>query len=172
MASVTRRLAVSISSVILTSAFVFLSCSCAPQRDGDPGYIDIAKREFAAPRRIVLLQKLYADIEEDRIPFAELIAVNEMVKSGYRVWKVPQKRIPKDFNSWGVSDNHSTPEWRDVLAYFDADRKLVAVEFLGSRYGCYLSKIPDMCPANFSSLHRVSESPLFITVVIQEKAPK
>lgn len=49
------------------------------------------------------------------------------------------------------------------LAYFDEEGKLEGLHFAASRFGCFASKDPTLCPAYFTKLYRMNTGELFLT---------
>jgi hypothetical protein len=119
---------------------------------GDLSYEKTVREEFGTPSAIHSLTELY-----------ERVAKGEQTLEpvGAKLRRIPPSWIPNNFS----------PIWRDdrdtaiaqVDAHFNEQGVLVAIEFDGSRYGCYISRDASRYPASFASLQRLAISPLYVT---------
>lgn len=131
-----------------------------------PSYLEQTKSQFGSQEGIKAVSELYSRIE--RSPNSpELKIVEETwlpVPKVATIRNVPRSWLSNHFNfMWGSPDNSELLHWGAVFAYYDQNEKLIGIEFLGSRYGCFASRDPQRCPASFVTLNRLAEKPLWIT---------
>lgn len=83
-----------------------------------------------------------------------------------RVRNIPKAFLPGRFaTDWGQDlVEESALGWGYVLAYYDEDDALQGVEFYGSRYGCFISRDATRSPSWYSSLHRIAERPVYVSI--------
>jgi len=134
-------------------------------------YLEMAYEEFASPERLRAMELMYRKVEREGLDSS-----NPIEKFGDTSWhtvkKVPKDWIPEDFREsiifkWG--QNYLDPDMparNDVLAYFDESGILKGIQFKGSRIGCFVSSEATFCPDWFESLHRISDKPLFVTIIL------
>ncbi len=120
-------------------------------------YEEIVRRHFGTPEAVSALVALFDRVEKE----------GEMLQpAGARHRGIPQAWIRDDFTrTWST---YFQPDVSAVVAHFDDDGALSAIEFIGSRCGGYVSRDPERCPRTFSSLHRLATAPLYVTGVIYE----
>jgi hypothetical protein len=114
-------------------------------------YENQVRRHFASPEAIRALATLYERVEKEG---------RTLEPVGAKVRGIPYDWMPQEFSR----------EWRlyyvgvsRVVALFDDRRELVAIEFQGSRCGCFVSRDAERCPSSFRTLERFAISPLFVT---------
>jgi hypothetical protein len=130
-----------------------------------PGYAESARRMFGSPEAIRDLSQLYSRVEASR----DDPTFKALPQKPYptKTRKVPSAWLPKRFSvPWGLWHDPDRIENGDVLAYYDTSDELVAIEFLGSRYGCFISRDAQRCPSYFVTLHRLAKEPVFVTAVV------
>ena len=158
-----KRIAVIFLSWI--GAIALLSTSLALLINSQaPKYDQRAREEFGSPEAIRAIEKLYGRIEN-----AAANSELKILQNPYRfpeyatVRRIPEAWVPQEFPDWGAFLDTERVEGTDIVAYFDSNNALVAIEFLGTRYGCFISRDPSRCPRGFNRLNRLTEKPLFIT---------
>jgi hypothetical protein len=132
-----------------------------------PSYDKRAKEEFGSAAAIHAIEKLYSRIADapNNPELKTLTAVYRL--PGYaKVLRVPKAWMPKEFSQWGSVLDSELIEPTEVVAYYDTNNTLLAIEFLGTRYGCFISRDANRCPPRFDTLNRLAENPLFITARI------
>jgi hypothetical protein len=131
---------------------------------GAPNYDERAKEEFGSPESIRAIEKLFARIEGNPADIElKILATHSPYPTYSIIRRIPKNWIPAEFPYWGAMLNAELIEPTDVLSYHDSDNTLVAIEFSGTRYGCFVSRDPNRCPPRFERLNRLAETPLFIT---------
>jgi hypothetical protein len=129
-----------------------------------PGYEKVAKEEFGSPEAIRAIEKLYVRIETSPLsPELKIIPVFSPNPAYPTVRRIPKAWMPQEFPYWGAFHDMEIVEGTDVVAYYDSNKAFVAMEFLGTRYGCFISRDPNRCPPRFGTLQRLADNPLFIT---------
>ena len=130
------------------------------------------KRYFSDDRRITEMQSLYLLVESKRPADLGLI---ELDPAGFgslkslTPWKVPRDLIPATFKKSQSWDDQPYANFGDILAHYDASEKLIAVEFYGSRSGCFVHRDPAMpVPRNFKSQIPIKTSPPCVTAWAQD----
>jgi hypothetical protein len=118
---------------------------------GSLSYEKMVRDDFGSPEAIRALATLYERVEKEG---------RTLEPAGASQRQIPQTWIPKEFlRSWG----HYYSDVNQVVAYFDDRGSLVAIEFDGTRCGCYVSRDATRCPGGFGSLHRLATTPLYVT---------
>jgi hypothetical protein len=114
-------------------------------------YEKTARNQFGTPAAIHALRDLYTRLEKEG---------NTLGRPGEITRPIPQSWVPSEFTEkW----SHFFSDVGQVVAHFDNQDNPVAIEFDGSRYGCYISRDPKRCPSSFTSLHRLAFGSLYIT---------
>jgi hypothetical protein len=118
---------------------------------GSLSYEERVRAYFGSPDAIRSLAKLYERVESDG---------KTLEPAGARVRAIPRNWLPQESpGAWGFYYGEASR----VIAHFDERGALVAIEFDGSRDGCYVSRDATRCPASFASLQRLAKSPLYVT---------
>ncbi|HTQ31164.1 MAG TPA: hypothetical protein VMI53_08130 [Opitutaceae bacterium] len=124
--------------------------------DSTPSFEKMVQDQFGSPQAIQALAALYGRVEKDGAT---------LKPAGAKVRLIPEDWMPREFSEkWSGYFSESN----EVVAYFDDNGRLSGIEFDGTRCGCYISRDPSRGPAHFSSLNRLSESPLYITGRVEE----
>jgi hypothetical protein len=136
-------------------------------------YDGTANRNFGGPAKAALLTALYEKIEGGDPSDLGLVEVYLIEPAEYGFPKtraLPQDLIPKECGLWfghlASEEGPSLPSWDEVLAHYDADDRLQAIEFYGSRYGGVLSRDPSLKPRMWGRLKRLNGGPIYITARI------
>jgi hypothetical protein len=134
-------------------------------------YEEMARDDFATPQALNSLCSLYERVESEPVS-SGIIKDVEFPWSdhpGYaHTRRIPAKWIQSQFREWGnrgmYADEDDFVFWRDVLAYYNEQNQLQGIEFYGSRYGCFISRKPVMCPPWFLKSKLIAEKPLYVTI--------
>ncbi|MEK7953429.1 hypothetical protein [Luteolibacter soli] len=134
-------------------------------------YEGMAHRDFGTPARIATIVEWFGRIEKR--PATDFVAVTDEPEIfGFPETRVlPASAIPKEFvdGLWGTSGHSSGmafADWYSVLAHYDEQHQLRAIEFYGSRYGAIVSRDPVLRPKMGGELHQLAGAPVFITARI------
>jgi hypothetical protein len=148
-------------------AFMFFLYHLATDYDGT------ADRNFGGPAKAALLTALYEKIEGGDPADLGLVEVylTEPAEYGFpKTRALPQNLIPKECGPWfghlASEEEPLLPSWGEVLAHYDDDDRLQAIEFYGSRYGGFVSHDPSLKPTMRGRLKRLNEGPIYITARI------
>jgi hypothetical protein len=129
-------------------------------------YEEMAHREFGSPARIAALTGFY-EASEKR-PRTDFVAVTDDPKVfGFPETRViPASAIPKELAEagWGTAGHPN--RWQSVLAHYDEQHQLRAIEFYGSRYGAIVSRDPALKPKMPGELRQLAGAPVSITARI------
>ncbi len=138
-----------------------------------PSYDEMAERDFGGPAQAAVLTALYERIEGGSPAGLGLVEVHPMDSSEFGFPKtraLPQSLIPKECGSiWfghPATNEPSLVTWGEVLAHYDEDDRLQALEFYGSRYGGFVSRDPGMKPKMPGNLKQLHDGPIHITARI------
>jgi hypothetical protein len=134
-------------------------------------YEQVVHRDFGTPERITAVVALFERIE--KTPRADL----PLVKNNPQQFGFPETRlirrpeIPKELaeNLWGIHPHPDSPAYASflsVLAHYDEQHQLRAIEFYGSRYGAFVSRDPALKPVMWGELQQLAGAPVFITARI------
>ena len=130
-----------------------------------PSYTEMAREDFGTAEAKRNLVQLYAQV---KLNVSDLEIVESHISPkpiGSSIKRVPASWVKGFYGTtWGSG------MWGSVFAHFDADNKLLAIEFYGSRYGCLVSERPTICPVRFVSLVRLHNGPVFVTARITGRA--
>lgn len=136
-------------------------------------YEKMAQRDFGGPAKAELLTALYEKIEEGDPSDLGLVEVDLIGPAEYGFPKtraLPQDLIPKECGLWFghlvAEEGSSLPSYGEVLAHYDGDDRLQAIEFYGSRYGGFVSRDPGLKPLFPGELKRLKDGPICITARI------
>ena len=148
-------------------AFMFYLYHLATDYDGT------AARNFGGPAKAALLTALYEKIEGGDPSDLGLVEVLLMEPAEYgfpRTRALPQDLIPKECGLWfghlASEEGPSLPSGGEVLAHYNDDDRLQAIEFYGSRSGGFLSRDPSLKPKMRGKLKRLNDGPIYITARI------
>ena len=148
-------------------AFMFYLYHLATDYDGT------ADRNFGGPAKAALLTALYEKIEGGDPADLGLVEVylTEPAEYGFpKTRALPQNLIPMECGPWfghlASEEEPLVPSWGRVLAHYDDDDRLQAIEFYGSRSGGFLSRDPNLKPKMRGRLERLNDGPLYITARI------
>jgi hypothetical protein len=157
-----KRIAINLLAAIGVIALVFLALRLSSHAIL-PGYDQAAKEQFGSPEAVAAIATLYSRLEAAPSDPA-LKVIKEKVSGFPSVRKIPRSWLPKEFSTlWSTSTDDAPVEFGNVLAYYDEKDNLLAIEFYGSRWGCFASRDATRCPSWFQSLHRLAEKPLYVT---------
>ena len=138
-----------------------------------PNYDAMAERDFGGPEKADLLTALYEKIEVGDPADLGLVEVDHIDSSEFglpRTRALPKSLIPEECGSiWfghPATEGPSLVMWGEVLAHYDEEDRLQALEFYGSRYGGFLSRDPSLKPTMRGELKRLNEGPVYITARI------
>lgn len=138
-----------------------------------PNYDAMAERDFGGPEKAALLTALYEKIEGGDPADLGLVEVDLIEPAEYGFPKtraLPQDLIPKECGLWfghlASDEGPYLPSWGEVLAHYDDDDRLKAIEFYGSRYGGFVSRDPGLKPVFPGELKRLKDGPIYITARI------
>ncbi|MEM9443939.1 MAG: hypothetical protein AAGA18_01180 [Verrucomicrobiota bacterium] len=122
-----------------------------------PDFYRSAMSDFGTPERIEQLKDFYDTLEEKGLSNPELSEYYP-IYADFSYYS-QAKLIPKQVILKNLKGKFSLHEWGsgydNVLAIFDANDELCAIEFIGSRYGCYISRIPNFNSVYYDTIHRV-----------------
>ena len=133
----------------------------------NPSYEKMARIEYGSRKGLEAIAQLYAKIEEPK-NFSNLILADTHfapappVKDG-TTYRIPHSLLPAYLQR--IQKKKPGP-WNGVFAHFSDGGKLLAVEFYGSRYGCFVSSDRILAPSSYVSLVRLTDKPLCITIRI------
>ena len=138
-----------------------------------PNYDAMAERDFGGPAKAELLAALYEKVEGGDPADLGLVEVDLIEPEEYGFPKtraLPQELIPKECGStWfghPAAEEPSVVMWGEVLAHYDGEDRLQALEFYGSRYGGFVSRDPGLKPVFPGELKRLKDGPIYITARI------
>ncbi len=117
-----------------------------------------ARQMFGTPDAVAALSSLYERVERESSALTPVEA---------RVRDIPQSWMPEAFAARWSTFYH--PDTSAVYARFDDQGGLVAIEFIGSRFGIFVSRDPARSPPDFTSLHRFATSPIYVTGVLTDE---
>jgi hypothetical protein len=162
-----RRFGVAALLIALTIAVVV---SLAIDRSA-LSYEEMARRDFGSQTRIASVTALFERIEKR--PATDFIPVsNAPEEFGFPETRlIPISEIPKELveDLWGTREESGHPArawWRSVLAHYDEQHQLRAIEFYGSRYGAFVSRDPALRPKMGGELQQLAGAPVFIAARI------
>lgn len=148
-------------------AFMFYLYHLATDYDGT------ANRNFGGPAKATLLTALYEKIEGGDPSDLGLVEVYLIEPAEYGFPKtraLPQDLIPMECGMWfghpAFEEGPSLPSYGEVLAHYDDNDRLQAIEFYGSRSGGFISRDPSLKPRMRGRLERLNDGPLYITARI------
>jgi len=125
---------------------------------GSTSYEKMVRDQFGSPEAIRALAALYEHVEADGHTLRPAAAKRRLI---------PQSWIPTEFaEAWRI---YYDLDVNEVVAHFDDSGSLIAIEFDGSRCGCFVSRYSSRCPSSFDSLHRLATAPLYVTGRVGEK---
>jgi hypothetical protein len=129
-------------------------------------YEEMARREFGDQARTASIVRCFESIEKR--PRTDFVAVTDDPKVfGFPETRViPASAIPKELAEvgWGTAGHPN--RWQSVLAHYDEQHQLRAIEFYGSRYGAIVSRDPALKPKMPGELRQLAGAPVFITARI------
>ena len=138
-----------------------------------PDYDAMAERDFGGPAKADLLTSLYEKIEAGSPEGLGLVDLHPMDSSNFGFPKtrtLPKSLIPKECgSSWfghPAAEGPSLVMWGEVLAHYDGEDRLQALEFYGSRYGGFVARDPGLKPVFPGELKRLKDGPIYITARI------
>lgn len=132
--------------------------------------------EFGTEERQKAMRELFDVLKEKGLENPELTDLNPTWLAFPVVKRVSVASLPSTFKGhgqfWNMRNTGSSPEWGDVLAYFNDDGEIIGVEFYLSRYGGFISDSPSVSPSSYNSLYRVEgnllgSSDYFISLIIK-----
>lgn len=161
-----REILTALMAVIGALAVVFVPIVLAAVKLA-PTYERTGREVFGTPEALADLAALYSKIEaaphDDALrPVTHFPPVRGKSRRIPRAWLPP--RFAKD---WGTDSSELMVRPPDVFAYYDAEDRLIGVQFGSTRSGCFLSREPMACPRSFGSLHRLQGEPLYVTLWIE-----
>jgi len=121
--------------------------------------------EFGSEDRLNELNTLYQTVLSKPNPEKQI-----PINNGFPITKkIPGDWIPEVFieDEWKWGNRNTLPPYPGssiVLAYYDESEKLIGIEFSTSRWGCFISDNPNVCPNSFGSLNRISSHPLYVSI--------
>ena len=128
-----------------------------------PSYSEMARKNFGTTEAKSDLADLYNRVKLSN-PNSDLEDAEGHIRPeliGVSIKRVPSSWIGTKYgSSWGSG------MWGSVFAHFDSDNELLAIEFYGSRYGCFVSHKPMLSPVKFASLVRLHDGAIFVTARI------
>jgi hypothetical protein len=134
-------------------------------------YDGMARRDFGSPARIAAIIGFFESSEgRPRTDFAEVPDDPDVF--GFPETRViPNSAIPKElveagWGTYGDPSGAAVISWQSVLAHYDEQQQLRAIEFYGSRYGALVSRDPALKPAMPGELRQLADAPVFITARI------
>jgi hypothetical protein len=127
-----------------------------------PSYEETSAKQFGRPEAISAITQLYLRVEKSPSTTFQIVDTEGRQMGFPKVVKIPRNLIPPMFEYWGINPTGKYLFWGDVLAYYDKDDGLVGIMFYGSRYGCFVSRSPTVCPPWFTTLQHLSGPPLYI----------
>jgi hypothetical protein len=134
-----------------------------------PSYETMARRDFAGPSALAEIESLYKRLESSpKDPELKIVRSPAYRKGMIRL--VPRTWMREPLSPiWGrVAGVDSMISWGDVIGYYDEKDELIGMEFYGSRYGCFVSRDPMLCPSWFRTLRRVSGPPLYVNLRVTD----
>jgi hypothetical protein len=131
-------------------------------------YGGMARRDFGGRARVAAIVELYEHVEKS--PPTDFVAIEDDPEMfGFpRTRIIPASAIPKEVDDkWRKKpyDRGSVvlADFGDVLAHYDGQHQLRAIEFFGSRYGGFVSRDPALKPKMWGELQQLAGAPIFIT---------
>lgn len=162
-----RRFGVHTLFIVLTVAVVGIIATTRSVLS----YEEMAHRDFGTPARIATVVEWFERMEKR--PATDFVSVTDEPEIfGFPETRViPGAEIPKELvdGLWGTSGHQSGlafAAWRSVLAHYDDQHQLRAIEFYGSRYGAFVSRDPSLHPTMEGELKQLAGAPVFITARI------
>jgi hypothetical protein len=138
-----------------------------------PSYDEMAERDFGGPAQAAVLTALYERIEARSPAGLGLVEVQPIDSSEFgfpKTFALPKNLIPKECASrWlgrPATEERSLATWWEVLAHYDENDRLQALEFYGSRYGGFVSRDPGLKPKMPGNLKQLHDGPIHITARI------
>jgi len=138
-----------------------------------PNYDAMAERDFGGPAQAAVLTALYERIEAGSPAGLGLVEVQPVDSSEFgfpKTFALPKNLIPKECASrWlgrRATEERFLATWWEVLAHYDEEDRLRALEFYGSRYGGFVSRDPGLKPKMPGVLKRLKDGPIYITARI------
>ena len=111
------------------------------------GYDSKARRYYGNKKRVAAMTRLYEGVAALSPPGSGLIELDPIEFSTLKfpkTRKIPQSMLEKGIREFDRSEDFPFVALGDVLAHYDAGDKLVAIEFYGSRLGCFVHRDPDL----------------------------
>jgi hypothetical protein len=119
---------------------------------------EMARRTFGTPEAVAALRSLYERVERE---------APALTPAGAKVRDIPQSWMPEPFaRRWSA---FFFPDTSAVFARFDDRGSLLDLEFMGSRFGAFLSRDPARCSREFTTLHRYATSPIYVAGVLTDE---
>ena len=131
-----------------------------------PTYEEVGREQFGTEEAIVDLAALYNKVDlSGETP--ELVAFHS---DDSITRNIPRSWLPARYKgNWGVDAMNGYIEFGAVMAYYDKNDNLYGLEFVGSRYGCFVSRDATRCPTAFGTLYRLSTKPIFVSLWVAEE---
>ncbi|MGJ8678375.1 MAG: hypothetical protein ACSHX0_12730 [Akkermansiaceae bacterium] len=130
-----------------------------------PSYLDSIRSSFDSPHAHEELEIFYSTVEAklDELEMTDGFKSPSPKPISYRIAVIPDQWIGDNFGvGWGTSRG----VWGAAYAHINSKNDLVAIEFYGSRSGCFVSRDPTLQPIRFYSIVRLRRSPLSVTAII------
>ena len=124
-----------------------------------PSYLDSVRSSFDSPNAREELEIFYSTVEAklDELEMADGFDSPSPEPISDRIAVIPDQWVGDSFGvGWGTRRGI----WGATYAHINKENELVAIEFYGSRSGCFVSRDPMLQPIQFYSLVRLRRSPL------------
>jgi len=121
-----------------------------------PSPLEAADGEFNEPEKIEGMISLYKHIQKkgaNSVELEEHIQLRPYGPDFFSAKEVPVEWIPELLQQ----SSHTWGRGNSVVAYFNEAGSLEALEFDGSRFGCFISHKPTLIAAWFGSSRRIFE---------------
>jgi hypothetical protein len=113
------------------------------------------------------MSRLYEGVAALSPPGSGLIELDPIESSALKfpkTRKIPQSMLEEVIREFDRPEEIPFVALGDVLAHYDAGDKLLAIEFYGSRLGCFVHRDPEMeIPRNHRSTIKIASGNLNIT---------
>ena len=125
------------------------------------------RRYFSDKERVSEMTALYHQLDSappSQLGLIELAPDQASELKFAKSWKVPRRMVPKTLARFNSADESPYLQFGNVVAHYDADEKLAALEFFSSRSGCFVHRDPELkLRRTFDLPIKIRTEPPFIT---------
>lgn len=120
--------------------------------------------QFGSVGAVRDLDLLYSRIEHS--PHDAALGIGNDKIGERKTRRLPRSWMPPRFAIWGSHDGETGGIFTsgEVVALYDANDSLVAIEFLGRR-SYYVSRNATLLPQGYKTQRRLAEKPIFVTAL-------